>query len=154
MDNYCFICFEGENCVQSPCDCTSLYVHESCLLNLVHKMNTTKCSICTQKYRNLLVTHKTKSKMNDRYKILICVITGQFCLGVMLVCLFTQNHHYSIGDTFYIAALSTVSFCFILTLYLLRFVIKIFWRESPELWTNETEILEARFLQASDGLDI
>lgn len=146
MDNFCFICFDEDNLIQSPCGCTNLYVHEACLLNLVHKMDTTTCSICTKTYCNLLVRKKTKCKMNHQYGILMFIISVELLLGTITVFLFSEMYRYTTKDTMYIIALCIVSLCFMFASYLLYCAIKVFLNDVPPFWIKQTKILEAHFL--------
>ena len=110
-------------------------------------MNTTTCSICTQKYRNLLVRKRIKYQMNNRYGVLIFILSSELLIGAIVIYLYTEMYKYTAKDTIFLLALSMVSLCFLLISYLLYCVIKILLHDVPPLWICQTKILEAHFLQ-------
>ena len=54
FDTSCYICYETNNLIKSPCVCIDLYVHANCLKEWITRRTNinydSKCSICKSKY--------------------------------------------------------------------------------------------------------
>ena len=54
FNSSCYICYEKDNLIKSPCVCIDLYVHASCLKEWITRRtnvnNKSKCSICKSIY--------------------------------------------------------------------------------------------------------
>jgi hypothetical protein len=70
----CYICIEGDAKL-SPCNCKDIYIHDECLLELISKTNTSKCSICKEEFKNVNVTVKVKRQLTNYGKTFILLMS-------------------------------------------------------------------------------
>ena len=86
----CFVCHQPVDpaVAKARCACKSLYVHDACLCRLVTTANSDKCTICTQRYANVVTRSITRRRPSFFAK-------GFMLLGVCITIL--------VGMTIYVA---------------------------------------------------
>ena len=76
----CYICIEGDGKL-SRCNCKNMYIHDECLLELISKTNTSKCSICKEEFKNVNILVKRKRNLTLYGQVLIVFILLNVTVG-------------------------------------------------------------------------
>lgn len=60
---YCYICYDVDNIIKSPCKCINLYVHPECLNEWIETKNQVKCTICKNDYDTEQIISRSESSV-------------------------------------------------------------------------------------------
>ena len=95
-EGYCYVCFEKEGVVPSPCGCVDRVVHRACLIRQIETSGKTVCGVCMREYP-LTCETRTTTRLHYRAKcfLLDCVLL------VTLLTVFTArwrtNSYYNVS---------------------------------------------------------